>query len=156
MHRTERTFVLISTLLMGLVLSRFAISKLTAWEISVQAFIEMARPLGLDPTLFRITTGILILIVFLSYLVTAFLTVAKNKLKRLQTYNYYNFTFLANVLGLMTMVGALLAEFFLREQPKWLLVYIAIGIILCSAINVWLTINKTSFNLAIVKSKINA
>lgn len=35
----------ITNLLMGMVLSRFAISKLAGWEISVKTFIEMAKPL---------------------------------------------------------------------------------------------------------------
>ena len=58
MKKSSKIYIAISSLLSGLILSRFAISKLTGWEISVKAFIEMAKPLGIDPTFFRIFTGI--------------------------------------------------------------------------------------------------
>ncbi len=127
---------------MGLVLSRFAISKLTGWEISVQAFIEMAKPLGLNPTFFRVSTGVLILVVFLSYLTTAFLTLGTFQ----PAISYRKIALFTNALGLLTMAGALLSEFFLRVQPKMPLVYIAVGIILFSAINLWIINKKTHYD----------
>ena len=135
--------VFITNLLMGAILSRFAISKLTGWEISVKAFIEMAKPLGVDPTFFRISTGILISAVVIGYLSTAIFSVFKNKSDF--KISFANWAISANLFGLLTMVGALIAEFSLRVQPKWLLVYIALGVVLFSAINIFI-LNKTATN----------
>jgi hypothetical protein len=46
-----------------------------------------------------------------------------------------------NLFGLFTMIGALIAEFSLRVQPKWLLVYIALGIVIFSSVNIFI-LNK--------------
>jgi len=131
----------ITNLLMGTVLSRFAISKLTGWDISVKAFIEMAKPLGIDPTFFRISTGIIISAVVLGYFATAiFSLIKKNSLmnSKIPFKIWASFT---NLFGLLTMLGALTAEFSLRVQPKMLLVYIALGIVFFSAINIFI-LNK--------------
>lgn len=130
----------ITNFLMGIVLSRFAISKLTGWEISVKAFIEMAEPLGIDPTLFRVSTGILISVAVLGYLATAIFSLLRNKASKFKI-PFAKWAGLANLFGLLTMVGALTAEFSLRVQPKWMLVYIAIGIVVLSATNI-LILNK--------------
>ena len=143
MNKFEKTIVFITSFLMGSVLVRFAISKLAAWEISVNAFIEMAKPLGIDPTFFRVSTGFLISAVMLSYFLNAIYTLFQNKVFFNAQLNYNKFSLFANAFGLLTMVGALLSEFFLRVQPKWLLVYIAIGIIVFSLVNI-LIINKKS------------
>lgn len=136
----------ITNLLMGVVLSRFAISKLTGWEISVKAFIEMAKPLGIEPTLFRILTGILISAVVIGYLVTAIFSLAK-KDSAIILKNYFNkWATFANLFGLLTMIGALIAEFSLRIQPKWLLVYTALGIIFFSTINIFI-LKKNKFKI---------
>ena len=142
MNRIEKIVVGKSSLLMGIILSRFAISKLAGWEISVQAFIEMANPLGINPTFFRVFSGGLILIVFLSYLVSAFYTFFQYKVSLPSKLDYFKFSILTNLLGIFTMTGALLSEFYLRIQPKWPLVYIAIGIIIFSIINLWIIIRK--------------
>lgn len=142
MNRIEKIVVGASSLLMGLILSRFAISKLAGWEISIKAFIEMADPLGIDPTFFRVFTGVLILIVFLSYLVSAFYTFFQTKVSLPSKLVFLKFSILTNVLGILTMTNALLAEFYLRIQPKWPLVYIAIGIIIFSSINLWIITKK--------------
>ena len=128
----------ITNLLMGSILSRFAISKLTGWEISVKAFIEMAKPLGIDPTFFRISTGILISAVVVGYLATAIFSLLKNKAIIKSKISFTKWATLTNLFGLLTMVGALIAEFSLRVEPKWLLVYIASGIVLFSAINLFI------------------
>lgn len=130
-----------TNLLMGAVLSRFAISKLAGWEISINAFIEMAKPLGIDPTFFRISTGILILVVVIGYISTAVFSLFKNNPDFKTIIPYKKWAIYANLLGLLTMVGALIAEFSLRVQPKWLLVYIALGVILFSGINIFI-LNK--------------
>jgi len=144
MNKLKTTTVFTTTLLMGLVLSRFAISKLTGWEISVKAFIEMAKPLGIDPTFFRISTGILISTVFIGYLITAFFTLFRNKIELPFKLNYYNLAFFTNTLGLLTMVGALFSEFLLRVEPKWLLVYIATAVVIFSAINIIIIKNNST------------
>lgn len=131
--------VFITNLLMGTVLSRFAISKLAGWEISVNAFIEMAKPLGIDPTFFRIFTGIIISAVVFGYFSTVIYSLFKNKADFKIPFN--NWAIFTNIFGLLTMVGALIAEFSLRVQPKWLLVYIALGVILFSGINIFI-LNK--------------
>lgn len=131
----------ITNLLMGMVLSRFAISKLAGWEISVKTFIEMAKPLGIDSTFFRVFTGIIISAVVIGYLSTAIFSLFRNKAdlkSKIPFTNWANFT---NLFGALTMVGALIAEFSLRVQPKWLLVYIALGVVIFSVINIFI-LNK--------------
>ncbi len=135
-----RRVLFITNFLMGIVLSRFAISKLTGWEISVKAFIEMAQPLGIDPAFFRVSTGILISAVVLGYLATAGFSLLKSKVTLFKI-PFTKWAKLSNLFGLLTMIGALVAEFSLRVQPKWLLVYIAIGIVVLSATNL-LILNK--------------
>lgn len=133
--------VFITSSLMGIVLSRFAISKLTGWEVSVKAFIEMAKPLGIDPTFFRISTGILISAVVIGYLITAIYFLLRSKVVINSKISFTKWATYANLFGLLTMSGALIAEFSLRVEPKWLLVCIAFGIISLSAINIMI-LNK--------------
>lgn len=131
-----RKLLFITNILMAIILSRFAISKLAGWEISIQAFIEMAKPLGIDPTFFRIATGILITIVVIGYFTTAIFSSLNKEYRNNATVPFIKWATYTNVLGLLTMVGALIAEFSLRVQPKWLLVYIAVGIVLVSIVNI--------------------
>lgn len=125
-------FLLITQLINGLVLIRFSISKLLSWPISVKAFVEMARPLGIDPTFFRFSTGVLISTVCLSFLMSFFLTIS-NKLYK--NSKLLSFAVFSNLIGVGSMTGALIAEFFLRVEPKWPLVFIAIFIIVTSIVN---------------------
>jgi hypothetical protein len=136
----------ITNLLMGTVLSRFAISKLTGWEISVKAFIEMAKPLGIDPTFFRVSTGIVIAAVVIAYLTTAIFSLLRNNAVIQSKIQFTRWATFANLFGALTMTGALVAEFSLRVQPKWLLVYIAIAIIIFSIVNL-IIVKKQSDNL---------
>ncbi len=133
---------------MGTVLSRFAISKLTGWEISVKAFIEMAKPLGIDPTFFRVSTGILISAVVIAYLVTAIFSLIRNNAITKYNIPFSKWAIYTNLFGLLTMVGALIAEFSLRVQPKMMLVYIASGIVIVSAVNIFILnrLQQTSNN----------
>lgn len=126
-------FTKITLLLNGLVLIRFSISKILAWPISVKAFIEMAKPLNIDPTFFRLSTGVLISILCLSYFLSFFLVTLK---KFQESSSAYIITVFSCLLGIGTMAGALIAEFFLRIEPKWPLVYIALFIIITSIINI--------------------
>lgn len=135
----------ITNLLMGSVLSRFAISKLTGWEISVKAFVEMAKPLGIDPTFFRVSTGIVIAAVVIAYLTTAIFSLLRNNPAIKSKILFTKWATFANLFGLVTMAGALIAEFSLRVQPKWLLVYIAVSIILLSILNI-IIVNVQSIN----------
>jgi hypothetical protein len=131
----------ITNFLMGSVLTRFAISKLAGWEISVKAFIEMAQPLGIDPTFFRVSTGILISAVVISYILTAVFSLIKNNAIIRYNIPFSQWATFTNLFGLLTMAGALVAEFSLRVQPKWMLVYIASGIVILSATNIFI-LNK--------------
>ena len=140
-----KKLLFITNLLMAIILSRFAISKLAGWEISVNAFIEMAKPLGINPTLFRVFTGIIISAVVIGYVLTAIFSLLNNKFYYTYKISYTNWAILTNLFGLLTMIGALIAEFLLRVQPKWLLVYIALGVILFSALNIFI-LNKQKNN----------
>jgi hypothetical protein len=131
----------ITNFLMGSVLTRFAISKLAGLEISVKAFIEMAQPLGIDPTFFRVSTGILISAVVISYILTAVFSLIKNNAIIRYNIPFSQWATFTNLFGLLTMAGALVAEFSLRVQPKWMLVYIASGIVILSATNIFI-LNK--------------
>ncbi len=126
-----KMFLKITNLLSAIVLIRFSLSKLFAWPISVNAFIEMAKPINVDPTAFRLLTGVLISIVCLSYFISFFIS-----LRRVRSMQDIYITLYANLLGVGTMAGALVAEFFLRVEPKWPLVYIALFIIITSLINI--------------------
>ncbi len=114
------------------ILVRFAISKLFAWPISVAAFIEMAKPLGIDPTFFRIFTGLTLTVVITGYAVSLFL-IARKEFPR--TKEALVVVGASNVLGGSVMIGALLSEFLLRVSPKWPLVCIATAIVIFSALN---------------------
>jgi len=135
----------ITNLLMGIVLSRFAISKLVGWDISVKAFTEMAKPLGIDPTFFRIFTGIVIAAVVIAYLSTAIFSLLKKDTVFKSKIPFTKWATYANLFGLLTMTGALISEFSLRVQPKILLVYIASTIIILSLLNI-IMINRHSKN----------
>lgn len=146
-----KKLLFITNLLMAIILSRFAISKLAGWEISVNAFIEMAKPLGINPTLFRVFTGIIISAVVIGYVLTAIFSLLNNKFYYTYKISYTNWAILTNLFGLLTMIGALIAEFLLRVQPKWLLVYIALGVILFSALNIFI-LNKQKNNYKIIRN----
>lgn len=125
--------LLITNFLNGLLLVRFSLSKLFAWPISVKAFVEMAKPLGIDPTFFRLFTGVIITTICLGYFTNFYLIVSK---KVQLTIKGIPFIQLSNLIGIGVMVGALISEFALREVPKWPLVIIAIVIILFSILNI--------------------
>jgi len=118
-------------LISGLVLTRFTISKFAAWPISVAAFVDMAKPLGIDPTFFRIATGFIIGYAAVSFFTNCLFLLLKKeqneKAKLLYTFN--------SLYAIGAMTGALFAEFFLRSTPKWPLVYIAIGILVFAVVN---------------------
>ncbi|WFB35266.1 hypothetical protein P3T73_13965 [Kiritimatiellota bacterium B12222] len=91
----------------------------------------MAKPLGIDPTFFRITTGFIIGFAMISFLCNCYIIL---KMKYAQTGMIRLFTF-TNVYALGAMTGALLAEFFLRTDVKWMLVYIALAVIFTASLN---------------------
>ncbi|MFT6632706.1 MAG: hypothetical protein ACJAS4_002671 [Bacteriovoracaceae bacterium] len=125
-------FLKVTQFLNGLLLIRFSISKLFAWPISVKAFVEMAKPLGIDPTFFRIFTGIIISTVCISYF-TGFYLLMLSKYNEKK--NHFNFILFSNILGTGVMIGALASEFLLRTEPKWPLVIIAGFIVVTSILN---------------------
>lgn len=116
----------------GLILIRFTISKFAAWPVSVAAFVDMAKPIGIDPTLFRIGTGFIIGYASLSFFTNALILLLKKegneKIRLLYTFN--------SLYASGAMTGALFSEFFLRSAPKWPLVYIATGIVVIAIVNV--------------------
>ena len=125
-------FTKITTLLSGLLLIRFVLSKFFAWPVSVQAFIEMAKPIGIDPTFFRLFTGVIIMIACLGFLISFYLLI-RNKVKTQSKELIYTAFFY--IYGIGAMTGALLAEFVLRDEPKLPLVIIALFIVITSIIN---------------------
>jgi hypothetical protein len=133
-----KKFLLITQFLNGLLLIRFSLSKLFAWPISVKAFIEMAKPLGIDPTFFRLFTGVIITTVCLSFFIGFYLLITKKVQSSIKALNFTKFS---EVIGVGVMIGALISEFALRVEPKWPLVIIASFIVITSAIN-FLQLNK--------------
>lgn len=125
-------FMKITTLLSGLLLVRFVISKFFAWPISVQAFIQMAKPIGIDPTFFRLFTGVIILIACVGFLISFYLLI-RNRVKAQSKELIYTAFFY--LYGIGAMIGALVAEFLLRDEPKLPLVIIALFIVITSMIN---------------------
>jgi hypothetical protein len=125
-------FMKITNLLSGILLIRFSLSKLFAWPISVKAFIEMAKPIGIDPTFFRLFTGVVITTICLGYFYSFYL-LFRNKVQPNTKEVTYSMFF--NFIGAGVMIGALTAEFLLRVEPKWPLVFIALFIVITSVIN---------------------
>ncbi|MBK1830706.1 hypothetical protein JIN77_08210 [Verrucomicrobiaceae bacterium R5-34] len=118
-------------LLAGLILTRFTISKFAAWPVSVAAFEDMAKPLGIDPTMFRIGTGFII-----GFATLAFFTNVVLIALRKQREGKGLLWFAANNLyAIGAMTGALLSEFFLRTEVKMPLVYIAIAVMVVAIVN---------------------
>ena len=124
----------------GLVLIRFTISKFAAWPISVAAFVDMAKPIGIDPTFFRIATGFVIGYAAISFFTNSLILLLKKegneKFKLLFTFN--------SLYATGAMIGALVSEFFLRSTPKWPLVYIATAIVVIAVVNLLSRYSKIS------------
>jgi hypothetical protein len=133
----------ITSFLSGLLLIKFSLSKLFAWPISVKAFIEMAKPIGVDPTFFRLFTGIIITIICLGYFYSFYL-LFRNKVQPNTKEVIYSMLF--NLLGAGVMIGALIAEFLLRVEPKWPLVIIALFIVISSVLNLLSLKNIDNFH----------
>jgi len=125
-----KKLLIILNLLSGLVLVRFTVSKFAAWPVSVAGFVDMAKPLGIDPTLFRVSTGFIIGFAALSLFLNT-LVLARPRSKRADRLLAANVIYVVGAMG-----GALISEFFLRSEVKWPLVYIAVGIIAVSVANV--------------------
>ncbi|SHI30831.1 hypothetical protein SAMN04488096_10139 [Mesonia phycicola] len=125
MKKTRKIFIASTSLLIGLVFIRFSLSKLTSNPMVVEQFIEMAKPIGVDPTFFRMSTGVLLLIIAVLYILSALGVIFKSKKPNPLVY----------LLGIGIMLGALLSEFLLRTEPKWMLVVIALFITTFSTIN---------------------
>lgn len=81
----------------------------------------------------------------IAYLTTAIFSLLRNSTGFKAKIQFTKWASFANLFGLLTMTGALIAEFSLRVQPKWLLVYIAITIIVFSILNI-IIVNVQSIN----------
>ena len=127
-----KPLLIVLNFISGLVLVRFTISKFAAWPVSVAAFVDMAQPLGIDPTIFRIATGCVIGYASLSFFTNSLILLLKKegneKPRLLYTFN--------SLYATGAMIGALLSEFLLRTNPKWPLVYIATAIVVIAVVNV--------------------
>lgn len=104
----------------------------------VEQFIEMAKPIGIDPTFFRMFTGVILLIIAVLYILNSLGLFLKNKKPNPLVY----------VLGIGVMLGALLSEFLLRTEPKWVLVILALFITSISTVN-FLLLKKKNQNTVI-------
>jgi len=91
----------------------FAIPKLVGIEKSVQGFEQFKSLVPLDPTFFRLFTGVVELVIGVLLLVYAIKHIS-------------NLGKLAYFLLLSTMLGGLTMEFFARPKPEMMLVVIAI------------------------------
>lgn len=135
-----RPLLILLNSISGLVLIRFTVSKFAAWPISVAAFVDMAKPIGIDPTFFRISTGFVIGYAAISFFTNALILLLKKegneKFKLLYTFN--------SLYATGAMVGALFSEFLLRSIPKWPLVYIAAAIVVIAIVNVLSRYSKIS------------
>lgn len=132
-----KRIILLFHFIIAVVMLRFAIPKILGQKVSVNGFNEITRSLPVSSDFFRIFTGLTeLLIVFLAVL---FLLFFFEKIKVLSSLKKYkrSISLAANGLLLATMTGALLAEFFTRETPKYVLVYIAIGLIIISVVNIY-------------------
>jgi len=118
-----------ANILAALILVRFTVSKFAAWPVSVAGFVDMAKPLGIDPTLFRISTGFIIGFAALSFFINVLLIALKKSETRLRLLAFN----IVYAIGAMT--GALFSEFFLRSSVKWPLVAIAVAVIALSITN---------------------
>ncbi len=135
-----KSLLIVLNLIAGLVLTRFTISKFAAWPVSVAGFVDMAKPLGIDPTIFRIGTGFIIGYAALSFFANGLILLAKKE----EGHRYIIFIAFNIAYAIGAMIGALFAEFFLRSNVKWPLVYIAIGVIIISLVNLLAFYGKIS------------
>lgn len=125
-----KLFLIALNLISGLVLSRFTISKFAAWPQSVAGFVDMAKPIGIDPTFFRIATGFIIGYAMIALVTNGVLLLLKTRSEKLRLLFTFNGFYAAGA-----MLGALVSEFALRSTAKWPLVDIAIGILIVAGVN---------------------
>lgn len=125
-----KPFLITINLISGLILSRFTISKFAAWPQSVAGFVDMAKPIGIDPTVFRIATGFIIGYAMIALITNGFLVLLKKRSEKMELLFTFNGLYAAGA-----MLGALVSEFALRSTAKWPLVYIAIGILAVASVN---------------------
>lgn len=135
-----RPLLILLNSISGLVLVWFTVSKFAGWPVSVAAFVDMAKPLGIDPTFFRIATGFVIgyasIALFTNALILLLQKDGNEKARPLFTFN--------SLYATGAMVGALCAEFFLRSSPKWPLVYIGTAIVVVAVVNLLSRYSKIS------------
>lgn len=132
-----RIIVLLLHFIAAVLMFRFAMPKILGQAVSVEGFNEITRSLRVSSDVFRIFTGVTELVI--AFLLIAFLLLSFEPIKLMPALRYYKRTIsiAANGLLLATMVGGLLAEFFARDTPKYTLVYIAIGLIIISLVNLY-------------------
>ncbi|MGJ8676125.1 MAG: DoxX family protein [Akkermansiaceae bacterium] len=115
------------SLLSVLMLVYFAIPKITAQPVSLKGFKQFGEVLGLDPLSFMLFTGYTELLIAIAITVALFLGAKRHWLTLLS---------FGTLLG--TMGSGLLIEFFVRPEPKILLVVIASIFSLISLVQIYL------------------
>ncbi len=131
-----RKIILWLHVLPALLMAWFAAPKILGAKTSVEGFNEMSQSLPVSSDVFRVFTGaseLLIVLLFLIFLILSFKEI--NFLSALGI-DRKIVSFAANGFLLATMIGALIAEFFMRDTPKNMLVYIAIALIVITIINI--------------------
>ncbi|WP_430410455.1 DoxX family protein [Kordia sp.] len=116
-----KTFNTVSNLIAAGLMLFFSIPKLIGVEKSVQGFEQFQSLVPIDPTIFRVFTGIVeltIAILLIIYTIKGINNLGK----------------LAYFLLLATMIGGLTMEFFARPKPEMMLVVIAV---LLSALSIY-------------------
>ena len=107
------------TVVIILAIGYFALPKLIGLEQSIKGFSNFNQVVGIPNDLARYTTGII-------ELITAILLVLSLTLKRKAE--------VAHIIGYLllsgTMLGGLLTEYLIRPEPKMMLVYIAIALLI--------------------------
>jgi len=134
------------SLVIGMILIFFSLSKLTGAPQTVEQFEQMAKPIGLNPTFFRSSTGLILLIVAYLYIASGGIDIMKIKKPNSLKLNHYKLMLFTNIFGVIAMFGALGAEFFLRTSPKYPLVFLSSAIIFSSIANLKVIVKHVSLD----------
>lgn len=132
-----KKFILLLHFIAAVSMFRFALPKVSGQQVSIKGFDEITRSLPVSSDFFRVFTGVTEL--FIVFLMVLFLVLSFKKIKIISALNISkrSVSIIANGLLLITMLGALTAEFFARDTPKYMLVYFAFGLIILSLVNLY-------------------
>ncbi|QZT35847.1 hypothetical protein K5X82_11130 [Halosquirtibacter xylanolyticus] len=128
----RRIVYTISNLFIGLIFLRFSISKLLGFPSAVKGFEDMAKPLHIDPDLFRFGIGSTMLVVCISCLLVTVLSFFRSLNNKMSI----NLGYVSSVGVILSMIGAMFSELFLRTNPVWPLFYLGGSIVLLGLYNI--------------------